>query len=93
MKIVWLKQAENDLKTLTDYIAENSPRNALDIFEIIQISAEKLASYPFVGREGRIKETRELVIPNLPYIIVYTVKNKVQILAVLHTSLKWPTSF
>ena len=47
-----------------------------------------------MGRHGRIEGTRELVIPGLPYIIPYRVKNNViEILRVLHAARKWPDGF
>ncbi len=93
MKILWLAAAEDDLVALTDHIAEDNPRTALEIFNTLRRSVEKLASYPHAGREGRIRSTRELVISNLPYIIVYTVTLEIRILAIFHTSRKWPTVF
>jgi toxin ParE1/3/4 len=35
---------------------------------------EGLIQFPKRGRPGRIAETRELVIPSLPYLVVYGVK-------------------
>ena len=90
MKIIWLKTALVDLDALTDYIAENNPQTALHIDDTIQKSIEKLALYPLAGREGRVEKTRELIIPHLPYIVVYKAAKQIQILAVLHTSRKWP---
>ena len=49
--------------------------------------ARKLPDFPALGRPGRHPETRELSVPNLPYLIVYEVSaNAVTILAVFHTS-------
>lgn len=93
MRILWLSAAEDDLVALTDYIADNNPKTALEIFYTIRRCVEKLASFPYAGREGRVKRTRELVIPYLPYIIVYTVVSEVRILAIFHTSRKWPAYF
>jgi toxin ParE1/3/4 len=92
MKIIWLMTAVGDLNALTDFIAEHNPHTALQIRETIQIAVENLATFPLAGREGRIEKTRELVIPQLPFIVVYTNKEEVRILAILHTSRKWPTS-
>lgn len=93
MKIVWLTSAERDLDALIDYIAEDSPETALQIFATIKHTLEKLAIFPLVGREGRVEGTRELVVPSLPYIIVYKEAKEIWILAVLHTSRKWPSAF
>jgi toxin ParE1/3/4 len=93
MTILWLVSAEHDLEAFTDYIAEDKSSTALEIFINIRLSVVKLKVHPYLGREGRVKQTRELVIPNLPYIVVYSVTKDIRILAVLHTSRKWPKEF
>ena len=93
MIILWLASAESDLDALTDYITEDSPQNALQVFTTLRNAVEKIASYPEAGRAGRINKTRELVIPHLPCIIVYKITKEIQILAIVHTSRKWPTTF
>jgi toxin ParE1/3/4 len=90
MKIIWLKTAVSDLDALTDYIAEENPQSALQVNKTIQTGIEKLVRYPSAGREGRVERTRELVIPQLPFIVIYTIAKEVKILAILHTSRKWP---
>lgn len=93
MIILWLSSAERDLEALTDFIAEDSPQTAIKIFNTIRQPVEKLRTYPLIGREGRVERTRELVVPNLPYIVVYMVTEEIRILAVLHASRKWPNEF
>jgi toxin ParE1/3/4 len=47
--------------------------------------------YPLMGRLGRVEGTRELVIANTPYILIYRVKlESVEILRVFHTSKRYP---
>ena len=44
-----------------------------------------LSSMPNRGRAGRVEGTRELVLPRLPYIVVYRVKNvDIEILHIYH---------
>ena len=94
MKIVWLATAERDLDALIDYIAEDNPQAALRIFTTIRRSVGQLSKHPHIGRAGRVERTRELVIPKLPYIVAYTITpEEIRILAVVHTSRKWPESF
>lgn len=93
MTIRWLTTAEHDLIALTEYIAEDNPHTTLQIFNKIRLSIDKLRIHPYLGRERRIKRTREIVIPNLPYIVVYLVTKEIRILAVLHTTRKWPEEF
>jgi toxin ParE1/3/4 len=47
-----------------------------------------------MGRPGRVKGTRELVIVGTPYIVAYRIKgDAVQVLRVLHGAQKWPQGF
>ena len=48
-------------------------------------SVERLASFPNSGRAGQVEGTRELVVPGLPYIVVYTCDDTdVSIVGVFH---------
>jgi len=50
-----------------------------------------LAQYPLMGREGRVRGTRELVIIGSPFIVVYRVtKTRIEILRLLHGARLWP---
>ena len=94
MTVVWLEQAEVDLHLIVEYLLERNPQAAVDVYEAIRQQVGKLADFPLISRPGRVKGTRELVITGLPYIIPYYVKGQeVRILAVLHTSRKWPDEF
>ncbi len=94
MNVVWLEEAVNDLKIIGDYIAEENKEAAYRVLTQIQASADSLSQHPEMGRPGRVEKTRELVISGLPYILPYYIKkNEVRILAVLHTSRKWPGDF
>ena len=53
-----------------------------------------LAEHAMIGRPGRVEGTRELVNSRYPYITVYRLRDGcVEILAVMHTSRRWPGSF
>ncbi len=44
-----------------------------------------------MGKSGRVEGTRELIISNSPYILIYRVKEEsVEILRILHTSKRYP---
>jgi toxin ParE1/3/4 len=94
MRIVWQRGARDDLKTIVTYIRDDNPDAAMRIYQVMQAQVKHLAEFPYFGREGRVEGTRELVIANLPYIVAYYLTGQeIRILAVLHTSRKWPESF
>lgn len=92
MRIEWSDHAVSDLKSISEYIErdrdlEASNRVARRIYEIIQT----LRSMPYRGRFGRVENTRELIIPKLPYFVVYRVsKERVLILNIVHGARRWP---
>ena len=94
MNIIWYPAAERDLFALTDYIAEDNPQAALRVYDSIRKTVNRLATFPQSGRTGRVEGTRELVIPGLPYIVVYSINGQdVKVWAVYHTSRIWPDTF
>ncbi|CUX13478.1 Putative toxin Y4kP (fragment) [Agrobacterium deltaense RV3] len=45
-----------------------------------------------MGRVGRIRGTREAVLPDISYIIAYRVDEDIEILTIIHTSQRWPSA-
>ena len=92
MRILWTKPAGIDLDNIETYISPDNPRAAAKtVLRIIECVENSLPTHPNMGRAGRIFGTRELVIPDTPYIVMYTVKNEqVSIIRVLHGAQKWP---
>ena len=96
MKILWLKSAEADLNEAFDYLLDRNPQAALRIYGVIRQKVELLADPPYLGRAGRVENTRELVIAGTPYIVAYTMDrliDAVVILRVLHGRRLWPEEF
>lgn len=94
MRVVWTRPALAHLDEIQDYIAQDSPSAAYRVAsEIASRSENNLGINPMMGRLGRARGTRELVFANLPYIVVYRVTSRVEILAVVHTAREWPESF
>jgi toxin ParE1/3/4 len=94
MTIRWSSRAQRHLTSLTNFVALESPKTALKILSQIEKSVENLPEFPNMGKTGRLKNTRELIIQNLPYIISYTIfEDTIWILAIMHTSRKWTNSF
>jgi toxin ParE1/3/4 len=87
----WLRTATRSRFEQLDYIAEENPAAAARLDEEIGRQTDRLAQYPLMGREGRVKGTRELVIGSSPFIAVYRVKGKrIEILRILHGAQQWP---
>jgi plasmid stabilization system protein ParE len=54
-------------------------------------SVELLATQPQMGRPGRVVGTRELIVPNTPFLIPYRVRaRRLEIIAVFHGRQRWP---
>ncbi|WP_416798184.1 type II toxin-antitoxin system RelE/ParE family toxin [Ciceribacter azotifigens] len=93
MNIVWLPKAQAGLVHAVDYIAQENPRAAIDQLLEIEQQSDMLADHPEIGRVGRRRGTRELVISRTPVILVYRVRarvERVEILRLLHGAQKWP---
>lgn len=94
MTILWMPLAEDDLDCVYDYVGEDSEDAARRLIKRIFSAVEMLARHPLSGRKGRVPDTRELVIPQTPYIVPHRIRgDEIQILAVMHGAQRWPTSF
>jgi len=91
LRVRWLKRALLDLDDAEAYIARDDPQAAAAVVLGIVRTVSLLKEQPGIGRPGRVPGTKELVVPNTPYIVPYRVnEGNVQILRVYHTSRKWP---
>lgn len=93
MNIVWLPRALSDREAQIDYIAQDSPKAALDQGDRIAREIALLTDYPELGRIGREAGTRELVVRRSPFIAVYRINRqagRVEILRILHGAMQWP---
>jgi toxin ParE1/3/4 len=91
MQVKWLRKALENLDHEAAHLAKDSPKIADEFVRHLYGSAALLAEHPEVGRPGRIKGTRELIVTRFPYILPYRVRdNAVEILRVFHTARKWP---
>jgi plasmid stabilization system protein ParE len=84
-----------DLVALRRYIAADDPAAAATVAWRIRGVVENLIAMPQMGRRGRVKGTRELVIAGTPFIVAYTVLRGqvVEILAIIHGAQEWPAEF
>jgi toxin ParE1/3/4 len=92
VRIEWSSSAVADLQAITEWDRagpgyRGGDRIARGIYEAIQ----SLRTMPYRGRYGRIENTRELVIPRLPYLVVYQIsEERLVVLNVLHGAQRWP---
>jgi len=87
VQLKWTDLADIDLAKIEVYIArENS---LIDSVHLI------LPDHPRAGRLGRLRNTRELVIEGIPFVVIYREHistNCIEILRVLHDAQQWPTT-
>ncbi len=93
--IVWSEQATRQVDQAHDFIAlSNSADVATRIAAHILATIEQLETFPMSGRTGRVPGTRELVVPNTPFLVAYAIEeHRILILAIYHGAQKWPEVF
>jgi toxin ParE1/3/4 len=92
MRIEWSAHAVADLKEISEYIEQNRDLGTANrITRMIYDAVQSLRRLPYQGRYGRLENTRELIIPKLPWIAVYRVfEERIVVLNILHSAQKWP---
>ena len=79
-KVLWARAAEEDLKSIIEYICVDSPSAARDSLNRIKSEASNLCSFPQRGRvvpelKGHgILQYRELIIP--PWRVIYRISEE-----------------
>ena len=92
MHVRYTKLALRDLEAVRSYTVTHYGGTATrDFLADLRKVIDDLPLFPDAGRKGRVHGTRELVIPQKPFIVAYRVLgDEVHILAVIHTSRQWP---
>lgn len=94
MRVEWRPLADADLEEIVRYIAFDNPEAAYEIHDRIREHSASLSLHPRIGRPGRVRGTRELVVPATSFIVAYRVTGAaVTILRVLHGARKWRDQF
>lgn len=84
-KIIWTALAERQRDDALAYIANDNVHAALRQLEEIRRQVRRLSEHPNMGRPGKVRGTRELVVRHTPFIAVYRVlADTVQIVRFLH---------
>ena len=86
--VTWSETAEKDLLAIVEYIANDSPQRAYDMFKELKKKASSLHTFPDRGRvvpelrQQEITQYRELMIT--PWRIIYRISEReVYVLSVL----------
>jgi plasmid stabilization system protein ParE len=88
--IRWLVGATLSLRLVHSHIAVENRLAARRVVQAVRAATTKLGEFPESGRPGTVAGTREIIVPNLPYVIVYrVVKGGVEIIRIFHTSTDW----
>lgn len=93
MKVVWLARARTERHNAIAHIAAESPNAALGQLSEVLKQTSMLLDFPEIGRPGRKRGTRELVITGTPFLAIYRLKAKsdtVEIVRFLHGAQRWP---
>jgi toxin ParE1/3/4 len=87
-------KARQHLLEIEDYISATNPAAARAVVDRVKSRLSDLRTFPYIGRPGRRRGTRELVISGTPYIAAYRVdKRAVVVLGVIHGARRWPRRF
>ena len=86
MRVEWLAAALDDRTAIFEYLLSRNPHAAAAISEALALAGDSLATFPYRGRPGLARGTRELATV-LPYLLVYEVDpaaDAVRILRIWH---------
>jgi len=90
-RVRWTIRALRRLDQIGAFIEQDNPYAPVRVVARIVSAADSLAEQPAMGRVGRIRGTRELVLTDIPYLIPYRVVGReIEIITVMHASQKWP---
>ena len=90
MKLLRKPQYWESLQAIEDYIAQDNPSAAIDLWLSIDDQVCRLIYSNFPRRPGRVAGTLELVVhPNYTVILEQTL-DTVTVLEVLHAAMKYP---
>ncbi len=94
-RLRWTTPANTDFLGIVEWIKTRNPLAAARVGRRILDAVEALADHPYLGKPGRVADTRELVVTRFPYLVVYEVQAgagepTIIILRVLHGTMLWP---
>jgi toxin ParE1/3/4 len=91
VRIAWTERALAELEAIEDYFGQYNLRSAVAAGDRILEQVDLLVKFPMMGREGRVPETQEIVVPKSGCVVVYQRElDEVRILRVIHGGQEWP---
>ena len=85
MQLRWTESAAEDFYHIARRIREDNPKASFRVMRALYEGCSSLERFPRLGRNGRKPGTRELVIRDLPYVVIYRIKSDaVEIVRVYH---------
>jgi len=93
-RIRWTRRALRRLDEIGAYVERDNPVAAASVVARIAAAVDLLVDHPEMGRTGRAKGTRELVLADISYVVPYRVGvADIEIITVMHVAQKWPLTF
>jgi toxin ParE1/3/4 len=90
-RVRWTPNAADDFAAIIERIREDNPAAAQRVARTIYTAVAELRNFPNRGRKGLAPDTRELVFPPWPFIVVYEVaETQLNVLRIRHASQDWP---
>lgn len=87
MEIKFALRAIEDVDEIYEYLAKADECVAQSVLLHIEKTIDNLRDFPEVGKNSIVARTREMVVPKLPYIIIYEVADDVIfVLTIFNTS-------
>jgi toxin ParE1/3/4 len=74
VRLRYTPRACRHLDAIAEYIAERNPNASRRVGARIRETIDLLAAFPYMGHVGELPGTREMVVPGLPYIVVYRIE-------------------
>jgi addiction module RelE/StbE family toxin len=76
MKVVWSREAQTDVHDAFTFISLDKPDAAERVVARLTEAGERLGLLPYWGRPRQSSDSREVVVPGLPYLLIYEITDE-----------------